>query len=320
LLKSICISHSKDVDGLICAALLKNLMELSIKLISYDKMEEELKNVEPPTERLFICDLGIKEGLYKEIERITNFAKVTIIDHHPISKAMVKKLELYGGTLVHSTLDCASVLLFDHFKTKLGRNAFRLAVYAAISDQFEDGPIASNLLDKIDKQFSQHEALILTHSLNFNQTFKFRLFLVEELSKYSIPHKIKGTIEAAINFLENTVKLLKTLPRIATKHERIAYTEGLPNMSNGVLASLLIETLDVDVGICFRRGKNDLMNFSIRGRRGLKIHLGEITNVLATRYGGFGGGHKSACGASIPILNYLEFIKDLEIELENIDR
>jgi len=43
--------------------------------------------------------------------------------------------------------------------------------------------------------------------------------------------------------------------------------------------------------------------------------LGEATKRLAKRYGGFGGGHKRAGGASIPRKDGIAFIKDLEIEL-----
>jgi len=42
---------------------------------------------------------------------------------------------------------------------------------------------------------------------------------------------------------------------------------------------------------------------------------GEATKRLAKRYGGFGGGHKRAGGASIPRKDCIAFIKDLEIEL-----
>jgi len=57
------------------------------------------------------------------------------------------------------------------------------------------------------------------------------------------------------------------------------------------------------------------MNLSIRGRRGIGFHLGEITKRIAKKHGGFGGGHMRASGASIPRNKYIEFIRDLESEL-----
>jgi nanoRNase/pAp phosphatase (c-di-AMP/oligoRNAs hydrolase) len=58
------------------------------------------------------------------------------------------------------------------------------------------------------------------------------------------------------------------------------------------------------------------MNLSIRGRQGMKLHLGEITQNIAKRNGGFGGGHRNASGASIPKRRIEDFIKELSQTLE----
>ncbi|MBS7653371.1 DHH family phosphoesterase, partial [Candidatus Bathyarchaeota archaeon] len=54
------------------------------------------------------------------------------------------------------------------------------------------------------------------------------------------------------------------------------------------------------------------VNISIRGRRGIGLHLGIITREVAMKHGGFGGGHDRASGASIPRESLLRFIEDLE--------
>lgn len=314
-LRKVCISHGEDADGLICAAYLRHLMDVSYLLVTYDDFEKALKSVKPPVGDVFICDLNMREELYEEIQRISEFADVTFVDHHPTSLKILESLKYSEITVVHSTLDCSSVLLFNHFKEKLGWKAARLAAYAAVSDQFEDGPIASKLLAQLDRQFVEHEALILTHALYQKNSSKFRLLVVEELSRFSFPHNIKGAKEAALAFLERTAKLLEILPKEATKRGRLAYVEGVYGMSAGAVASLLVDAMNVDVGICYKVKDEDRMNLSIRGRRELEIHLGEATKRLAKRYGGFGGGHKRASGTSIPRKDCMSFIRDLEREL-----
>lgn len=318
--KAVCISHAEDADGLICAAVLKHLLDASTLLVTYDDLEEALKSVRPPVEEVYICDLNIRKELCQEVERITKFSSVTFVDHHPTDAEVIERLQHSGVTVVYSPLDCSSVLLFSHHQEKLDWKAARLAVYAAVSDHFEDGPIASKLMARLDRHFVQHEALILTHALHRKATSKFRLMVADELSRFSFPHKIKGATEAALAYLEDTVGLLETLPKKASRLEKLAYVEGLPGMTIGAVAGLLVDAMNVDVGVCYKRGETGFISISIRGQRGIELHLGETTKRLAKRYGGFGGGHRRASGASIPRNKYIEFIEDIERELKKANR
>ena len=315
-MKTVCISHAEDADGIICAAVLKHLLDAHTLLVAYDDLEEALKSVRPPVEEVYICDLNIRKELCKEVERITKFSSVTFVDHHPTEAEVIKRLQHSGVTVVYSTLDCSSVLLFSHHQEKLDWKAARLVVYAAISDHFEDGPIASKLMARLDRHFVEHEALILTHALHRKATSKFRLMVANELSKFSFPHKVEGVTEAALGYLEDAVELLETLPKKASRLEKLAYVEGVQGMTIGAVAGLLIDAMNVDVGVCYKREETGFMSISIRGQRGIELHLGEIAKRLAKRHGGFGGGHNTASGASIPRSNYIEFVKDIERELK----
>ena len=315
-MKTVCISHCEDADGLICAALLRHLKDASTMLVTYDEFEDALKSLQPPVGELYICDLNIRESLLGEVLRINRFASVTFVDHHPTSAEVLEGLATSGVTVVHSPLDCASALLYDHLREDLGREASRLAAYAAVSDQFEDGPIASKLLSRLDRHFVQHEALILTHALHRETTARFRSLVVEELSRFAFPHRIKGADEAALAHLKHTAGLLETLPAKASRLGRLAYVGAIDDTSIGAVAGLLVDAMDVDVGVSHKRGDKGAISISIRGRRGLQLHLGEVTRRLAERYGGFGGGHRRASGASIPRQSLMEFIRDLEGELE----
>jgi len=60
--------------------------------------------------------------------------------------------------------------------------------------------------------------------------------------------------------------------------------------------------------------KADIKSYvvSIRGSSDCKVHLGRLTNEIASELGGSGGGHDKACGAVIPKDKLDEFIKILD--------
>ena len=312
---AICIAHGDDPDGLICAAYLALLRTASTTLVNYDELEATLRRIRPPLKETYICDLNIRDTLCQEIVRIGEFAKVTIVDHHPTTPETLENLQKAGVTLIHNTHDCASVLLSDHFRKELSHEKLRLAAYAAISDQFEDGPLATELLVKFDKQLMQHEALILTHALAKEHSIPFKLKIVEELKTLAFPHNIEGVTQAALSYLELATGIVTRLPKEARKLHRLAYAEAQDQTSTGTMANLLLDALDMEVGVSFKSAAAGILNISVRGRRGSTPHLGEITRRLAEKCGGFGGGHMRASGASIPSAKLQEFLTSLEEEL-----
>lgn len=315
-LKSVCISHGEDVDGLVCAIYLQHLKGALPILVTYDGLKDALRKIEPSVDELYICDLGVREELYEDVIHVSSFASVTIVDHHPTSEKVLEKLRRSGVTVVYSDLDCASVLLYDHFRDELSRKAARLAVYAAISDQFDKGPIASRLLSEFDKHLMQYEALMLTHALDRQNNDEFKALIFKELKHFKFPHKMKRVPDIALAHLDYLVKLIETLPKKAERLKRIAYVEGTDKSSKGTVASLLIDSMGVDVGLCYKKKGEETVVVSLRGKSGLTLHLGEVTKKLAERYGGFGGGHNKASGAKIPQNNLMKFINDLNSELE----
>jgi oligoribonuclease NrnB/cAMP/cGMP phosphodiesterase (DHH superfamily) len=217
--------------------------------------------------------------------------------------------------VIHDIKDCASILVYDNFKGNLDQNAAREAVYAAISDLFEDGPKASKLLDRMDRKFAQHEALILNHSLSADQSNAFKTLLVDELSKYTYPHKVPGVVESAIKHLEQVVEVrgrvcLKAVNRGRWAHMLCTDEE----LSTGEMANVIMDTLGVDVGVAYKP-IDGWINISFRGERSLNENLGEISRILAQKHGGFGGGHSRASGAKIPEVELESFLEEIESSL-----
>ena len=311
---AVVVSHGEDADGITCAALLKRLKAAHPILVNYDDIKDSLRSIQPPLDELYICDLNIREDLAKEILRITGFTRVTIIDHHPTTAGILEQLEKAGAEVVHDPRDCASVLLYNRFRDELGRKAGRMAAFAAWADQFEDGPIAENLLREYDRQSVQHEGLLLAHALPQRPTKEFRARVLEAISRLEPPHRTPGVPEAALEHLEETARLIETLTGKAKRLQVLAYMKADEWTSIGSVAGLITDAMGTQVGLCYKL-KGDLINISLRSRRGLPYHLGEITRRVATGLGGFGGGHRRASGASIPGEALERFLGDLDGEL-----
>jgi hypothetical protein len=310
----VCITHGEDADGITCAALIKRLKGAYPILVAYDDLEKALVGVRPGTKELYVCDLNIRDSLVDQLVRISDFSEVTVIDHHPITEEALKRLRKAGIEVIHDTRDCASVLLYNHFIESFNRLAGRMAAFAAWADQFEDGPLAEELLREYDRQSVQHEGLILAHALTKNPQETFREKVMEEISRLEFPHRIQGVPEAAHAYLEDIARFIEILPGMTHHLGVLAYAEATEEMPIGSVAGLITDALDVEVGLCYRVGP-ERVNVSIRSRRGITYHLGEITRRIAYGHGGFGGGHKRASGASIPIGQIQEFITDLDKEI-----
>jgi len=313
--RALCISHGEDADGLTCAALLRRLKGVDLVLTTYDDLMEALQGVVPPLDELYICDLNLREELVPEINRILKFASVKLIDHHPQPKEMLQEFREAGVEMVHSPRDCASVLLYDQYREELGREAGRLAAHAAWADQFEDGPIAEMLLRDYDRQLTQLEGLMLAYALTRNQDHGFRSLVVEELTKLTIPHRIAGVSEIALSHMEDMTQLIDLLPSEVTRMKVLAYIRAPDDQPIGTVAGLVTDSVGVDVGLCYHEKTGGNVNISIRSKRGLDFHLGDMTRSIASRHAGFGGGHKRASGASLPAASLQGFIDDLDDKL-----
>ena len=308
------ITHGDDVDGLTSGAFLIRLFKAKVIPANYDDLEEALRGVVGNVDRLFITDLNLREALLPLIADIREHAVVTVIDHHPMEEGLTDALRKLGVEIVHDKRDCASALVYDHFREKLEPDAARLAAYAAVSDMFEDGPIASRLMDGMDRKFVQHEALMLSAALGADQSESFKRLLLSELSQYAYPHKIKGVVEASVAQLEKIVKIKETVLDKANRMGRLAVMECGDASSTGEVANIVMDTLLVAVGMCWKdQGK--MVNISLRGERRLPEHLGDLASRLSKKYGGFGGGHTRASGAKVPRDKLNAFIDDLAAAL-----
>lgn len=304
------IIHGDDVDGLTCGVFIKRVLGGEFYFANYDNLDNALEKVRPPVDTLYICDLNIRDSLESELGRIREFANVNIIDHHQMSPELMESLVDMGVNIRLETSDCAAVLVYDEFKDKLGREARRLAAYAAVSDMFENGPLIDPILSKMDRKFVQHEAQLLTHALSSDQSIEFKRKVMDELCKYSYPHRIVGVVEKAVQTLEEMTRIKETIPENSEIIGRVALMEAPGDNSTGGISNLLIDTLGVDVGISYK-ANDEYYNLSLRGEKELEEHLGDISKELGLKYDGFGGGHQRASGIKIPKENLKQLLDEL---------
>ena len=309
--KVLCISHIKDVDGCVCAALIRCATKSKILLTNYGNISQCFKKVKNQYDFIYICDLGLNTSIINELERIRQHTELTYIDHHYIEEKLLETLEKMQINIVHDHRDCAGVLTFNLFKGSLPREAGLLAAYAAVSDRLEDGPLAKKIIQRYDKEFVLYETMLLSYALD-KADDKLKKRIAHRLSRLEYPHRIKNVPILALEHAERIAVLRGELPLKAAKMGNIVFIEIMEDFP-GTIANLLLDVCDATIGIAYRTNpQTQVSDLSIRGNNRIKVDLGKITSKLAIQFDGFGGGHPKACGARIPTSRIMEFIHALD--------
>jgi RecJ-like exonuclease len=308
--KIICVSHIKDVDGCISAALIKHATKSQFLLANYGNFNECLRRIYDTFDIVYVCDLGINETTVKEFERIRQFAELVYIDHHPLDISVLKSIQELGVEVVCSQLDCTSVLIHDLFKAELPLEAELLASYAAVADRLEKGSLAKKVLSRYDRDFILFEAMLLSYALEKADT-DYKKKLVSTLSRLEYPHQIPGIIKLALEQAERVATLRRELPLRSQRIGNLCYADARGD-SSGTIANLLIEVCDAETGIGYNMNEQEQMtDLAIRGAASSRKNLGKRVSKLAKRFGGTGGGHKKSSGARIPTSKLMEFMHAL---------
>ena len=314
-MKTFCISHKKDVDGLGSAALVSAATRSEVVLSDYEDLIENLSRVPEGAQRVVLCDLGVDnsnlDAFLKAITKVSERAEVTYIDHHFMTPDTKRKLKRAGVTLVHDEAECSSVLAYKKFKNSLPENARFVALFGAVTDYLDDSPTARKLMEQTDRQFVLLEATLLAYALGKKgKEDAFRKRVVFELAKMSLPHEIKGVPEYAIEQLAETVRLGETVRREGTKMGTLAYMVTTEH-STGNIAKLLIGAFDVPVGVALKDQEGKWWEVSLRSTSECKVHLGKTITRIANKLGGNGGGHRKAAGCRIPFSTKDQMLAEL---------
>jgi single-stranded DNA-specific DHH superfamily exonuclease len=303
-LRSYCISHRKDVDGLGAAAIVAAATGAHVYLSDYDDLIENLKRVPEGAGRVVVCDLGSDNADLSEfldtMKKIADRAEVTYIDHHYMAASTRQKLRKAGVKVVHDVKECSSMLAYKTFRSEVPESARLIALCGAVTDYMDDSPMATKMMEVADRQFVLLEASMLSYALSARARDEgFPEMVVAELAKMKNPHEIKGVPTAAVAQLDEVARLGDEVKVHGTKLGRLAYM-ATSQFSTGNIAKLLIGAFDVPVGVAFKEKQEGWYEVSLRGTSECRVHLGKTVSSVAGSLGGSGGGHWKAAGCRIP--------------------
>ena len=322
--KIVCVSHEEDADGICSAALIKQAFGGETILVDYPGMMdsmEPLRNDETLKD-VFICDLGLnKKNELEFVELLLTLrkrkVKVTYIDHHELDRKIIHELEQNNVKVLHDTNECTAVQVYNAFKKKLNDHAVFVAACAAITDYMEDRPLGSKALQIFDRQFALISATVLTYNIVGHQNDPdYLLYLVDELSESKYPHEIPNSYEFAQIQVGKLAEIISKVKKSLKVKKNLGYMEIKDSGASGAV-NFVLGLSGKDVGVAYKeRVDYGIYAVSVRGSKTCKIHLGKLVNKLSTKFGGSGGGHDKACGASIPKSQITKFVNALNTELE----
>ena len=325
---SFCISHKEDVDGICSAALIKAAFDISkVILVDYANLISRLEKVATmfdKIEQLFICDLGLSkknEQKFAELlQRIASKgAEVIYIDHHDISKETLHALKKADVTVIRTIEECTSIQVYTKYMKKLPDHAAFFAAMGALTDYMENKPLASAIVSRFDRQFLMLESTALSYMISSNQhDDPFLIKMVETLAKMKYPHDIKGGFEMAEKFAKKVANAVESIQESIVKLDNIAYAPSAVELSSSMVVNFVLGSSGKPAALVYKL-KEDIKSYvvSIRGSADCKVHLGRLTNDIASELGGSGGGHDRACGAVIPKSNLQKFIEILNTRISD---
>lgn len=325
---SFCISHKEDVDGICSAALIKAAFDISkVILVDYANLIPRLEKVATmldKIEQLFICDLGLSkknEQKFAELlQRIVSTgAEVIYIDHHDINKETLQALKKADVTVIRTIEECTSIQVYTRYMKKLPDHAAFFAAMGALTDYMENKPLASVIVSRFDRQFLMLESTALSYMISSNQHDDlFLIKMVETLAKMKYPHDIKGGFDMAEKYAKKVANAVESIQESIVKLDNIAYAPSTVELSSSMVVNFVLGSSGKPAAMVYKL-KDDIKSYvvSIRGSANCKVHLGRLTNDIASELGGSGGGHDRACGAVIPKANLQKFIEILNSKISD---
>ena len=322
---TVCVSHKEDVDGLSAAALVKAASGASkVVLVDYSKMIQKLEKVVSGKKykQIIICDLGLSKKNEQEFVALLEAAseggaEVIYIDHHDLGKELGASIRKTGTHLIHTTAECTSIQVYQHFKKELPPESAFLAAMGALTDYMEDRPIASSIVPRFDRQFLMLEATSLSYMISSNQgDDEFLCKAVDVLAKMKYPHDIKGGFEMAEKYAKKVANAVQEIGSSIEKLDNLAYAPSTVELAASMVVNFVLGTSEKPVALVYKLKKDvDSYVLSIRGASNCKVHLGRLVNEIATSVGGSGGGHERASGAVVPKSKLKEFLSSLDKQL-----
>lgn len=325
-MRSICISHKEDVDGLVSAALIQHALKVKhIFLVDYPGLLNTLDYVtflcekDKKFSRIFICDLGLnKKNQTLFVEKLNNLIskniKIYYIDHHFIEDQIKYDLLKIGVKLTHSLEECTSVQVYELLKKRSNTRFSFFASAAALTDYMENRPKANQLVTKYDRTFLMLESCFLSYIISSSQkNMDFLKYVTTSIAELKFPHEIRNGFEMVKQFSDKISKAINVIENQIVNLKNIAYLNHNLDLSSSMIVNFVLGLSGKKVGIAFKLKENiNSYILSIRGSNDCTVHLGKLVNNLSAELNGSGGGHDKACGAVIPQDKLDIFLKKID--------
>ncbi|MHA1131367.1 MAG: DHHA1 domain-containing protein [Candidatus Helarchaeota archaeon] len=338
------ICHN-DPDGFASAGILlltgrDKLEDLRYSTVRYiNKFLKKLLR-EEDIQNLYILDLNADDSKTYVQSLIALRQKgysITLLDHHQIVENFDFELREEGIEVIRDTKISCSELIFNHYITEIQdrRKAEFLLCIGAIGDR-----LITPHVQKVINSFRREEIFdvyaCLLAGIQNGKEFLYSIF--EEKDRDGVGFTKKLYYRAArkrfrIEKIKAKINVLKeSIGSISIVHIFKPYI--------GFAAGYLIDLDDIDFAIAIGDGPPDFKNWfylnmqkflnfifrkngrpkqsKVRISFRAKIPINTIISRLAQKHNGFGGGHKFACGATIPQENLILFLKEVIRELKKL--
>ncbi len=321
---SICFSPMEDPDGVISAALIKQVFHSKIYLVNYQNFINQLKKLEKNKNlnELIICDLELKSNniieFFKIIKNLSNrHVSILYIDHHNLDSKIQENLKKFNVRIINSEDECTSSLIYKNFSEKLKENSLLLTACGCITDNRENGSVGKKILKKNDMMFFYLNSSLIWFYIKNNQNNPKKLLdIIDYLNENHYPLEILNIFDEAKSFSN---KISSSINEI---NDKINYFRnfGYMEIFDGKLeftAEKILSLSEKNTSLVYRKfSKKTTKELIILSNNLCTKNIGEITNQLASTYDGTGGGDPKKSAAIIPNNNFEKFLHDLDTLLD----
>jgi len=299
-----------DCDGMCSAALVLAARPSSnVFFTKPSKILEDLRGIRD-YERVVICDIAVPETRTEDVlatlrELSSSSRDLLYIDHHPLPEGFVAP-----DFFIHSTRACAAELTYREFRCQIPKDMSRIAIYGAIGDYIDNTELIQLLLLDWDKRTLYFESGLLNQGLdNIRHDYDFKRRVVAELSRNMLPSSDDALARAAIEQTFHEEEMRNEIAKQVKTLGKIAYVLNIKG-SLGKAAIYARAETGLKIGIAGEE-EGESIDMSLRTTEE-GMDLNRVLRRVAPSFGGTGGGHPKAAGATIPADKFQLFIKALD--------
>ena len=260
-------------------------------------------------ERIIICDIALPETKARDIlatlQELSSKHELLYIDHHPLPFNFDMP-----GFFVHSLNACASELTYRAFQVQLPKDMSRVAIYGAIGDYADDSEFMQLIISYWDKRMLYFESGLLSQGLDYiRRDYRSKRRILESLAMNLLPSSDAELAGAAIEESRLEERMRKEVTVKVRTLGKIAYVLNIEgSIGKAAIYARAVTGLQIGIAGEEERGYVDMSLRSVREG----LDLDRILRRLAPSFGGTGGGHPKAAGASIPVESFQLFVKALD--------